>query len=180
MISFFVFSSGWKFRTIIKGGIRTDFILTAEGNQHQSRRAAIENMIKENFDPQAIYKMWGTLTVEGWVANEKLPKGWRVRSKDRLKDNWQFYFLSPQMEIFKSNKAVLDYITAQSETYTQEDYEKVKIYIEEEQRERRSGNYTWHDSKSLPKGNLGFKNWFNDCYFPFLLRLENEEGRDQL
>ena len=136
-------------------------------------------MIKENFDPQAIYKMWGTLTVEGWVANEKLPKGWRVRSKDRLKDNWQFYFLSPQMEIFKSNKAVLDYITAQSETYTQEDYEKVKIYIEEEQRERRSGNYTWHDSKSLPDGNYFIYFRFRYFYFPYL-RLEDEEGGDKL
>jgi hypothetical protein len=51
--------------------------------------------------------------VEGWVTDEGLPKGWRIRSKDRLKDNWQFYFLSPQMETFKSNKAVLDYIRYQ-------------------------------------------------------------------
>merc|ERR1719319_783059 len=78
---------GWKYRTIIKGGIRTDFILTAEGAQHQSRRAAIENMIKENFDPHAIFKMWSTLDVKGWVTDDdRLPKGWRVRSKDRLKD----------------------------------------------------------------------------------------------
>merc|ERR1719350_1472566 len=73
---------GWKYRTIIKGGIRTDFILTAEGAQHQSRRAAIGSMIKENFDPHAIFKMWSTLDVEGWVTDDdRLPKGWRVRSK---------------------------------------------------------------------------------------------------
>ena len=144
---------GWKYRTIIKGGIRTDFILTAEGGQHQSRRAAIENMIKENFDPHAIFKMWSTLDVEGWVTDDdRLPKGWRIRSKDRLKDNWQFYFLSPQMEIFKSNKSVLDYIAAQNDTYSAEDYEKVKLWIEEEQRERRGTNYTWNDDQSLPTG----------------------------
>ena len=143
---------GWKYRTIIKGGIRTDFVLTAEGAQHQSRRAAIESMIKENFDPQAIFKFWGTLDVEGWVSNDKLPKGWRVRSKDRLKDNWQFYFLSPQMEIFKSIKAGLDYITSQPETYSQEDYERMKNWIEEEQRSRRGENYEWHDHGSLPQG----------------------------
>merc|ERR1711953_912913 len=121
---------GWKYRTIIKGGIRTDFILTAEGGQHQSRRAAIENMIKENYDPHAIFKMWSTLDVEGWVTDDdRLPKGWRVRSKDRLKDNWQFYFLSPQMEIFKSNKSVLDYIASQSDTYSSEDFEKVESDI---------------------------------------------------
>ena len=40
------------------------------------------------------------------------------RSKDRLKDNWQFYFLSPQMEVFKSNKTVLDNI-AKDTNYTQ-------------------------------------------------------------
>jgi hypothetical protein len=54
--------------------------------------------------------IWSTLDVEGWVTDEGLPKGWRIRSKDRLKDSWQFYFLSPQMETFKSNKAVLDFI----------------------------------------------------------------------
>merc|ERR1719211_618250 len=134
---------GWKYRTIIKGGIRTDFVLTAEGAQHQSRRAAIENMIKENYDPHAIFKMWSTLDVEGWVTDDdRLPKGWRVRSKDRLKDNWQFYFLSPQMEIFKSIKACLEYLTAQTDTYNQEDYDKMKTYVEEEQRNRRGGNYT--------------------------------------
>ena len=146
------FSQGWKYRTIIKGGIRTDFVLTSDGAQHQSRRAAIESMIKEEFDPQAIFKMWSTLSVEGWVPDERLPKGWRVRSKDRLKDNWQFYFLSPQMEIFKSNKAVLDYISAQSDTYTQEDFDKVKTWIEDEQRARRGENYTWNEDKSLPDG----------------------------
>ena len=144
---------GWKYRTITKGGIRTDFILTAEGGQHQSRRAAIENMIKENYDPHAIFKMWSTLDVEGWVTDDdRLPKGWRVRSKDRLKDNWQFYFLSPQMEIFKSNKSVLDYIASQADTYSSEDFEKVKLWIEEEQRERRGNNYTWNDDPSLPVG----------------------------
>ncbi len=40
------------------------------------------------------------------------------RSKDRLKDNWQFYFLSPQMEVFKSNKTVLDNISKDT-NYTQ-------------------------------------------------------------
>ena len=110
-------------------------------------------MIKENYDPHAIFKMWSTLDVEGWVTDDdRLPKGWRVRSKDRLKDNWQFYFLSPQMEIFKSNKSVLDYIASQADTYSSEDFEKVKLWIEEEQRERRGNNYTWNDDPSLPVG----------------------------
>ena len=61
-------------------------------------------------EPSCFLRLWSTLDVEGWVTDDGLPKGWRIRSKDRLKDNWQFYFLSPQMETFKSNKAVLDYI----------------------------------------------------------------------
>ena len=56
------------------------------------------------------------------------------------------------MEIFKSNKAVLEFITSQSDTYSQEDYEKVKIWIEEEQRARRGENYTWNEDPSLPAG----------------------------
>ena len=145
--------AGWKYRTIVKGGIRTDYVITEVGAQFQSRRAAIEHMIKENFDPHCIYKMWSTLDTEGWVTDEdRLPKGWRVRSKDRLKDNWQFYFLSPQMEIFKSNKAVLDFISAQKDTYTDDDFQKVKLWIEEEQRSRREENYTWDEETFLPPG----------------------------
>ena len=73
------------------------------------------------------------------------------------------------MEIFKSNKSVLDYIASQSDTYSSEDFEKVgsdilikfpsfhfstqvKLWIEEEQRERRGNNYTWNDDPSLPVG----------------------------
>ena len=56
------------------------------------------------------------------------------------------------MEIFKSNKAVLDYISAQSQTYSQEDFDKVKTWIEDEQRARRGENYTWNEDKSLPDG----------------------------
>jgi len=47
---------------------------------------------------------------------------------------------------------VLDYITSQSDTYSQDDYEKVKIWIEEEQRARRGENYTWNEDSSLPAG----------------------------
>ena len=145
--------AGWKYRTIVKAGIRTDYVITETGAQFQSRRAAIENMIKENFDAHTIYKMWSTLDAEGWVIdNDRLPKGWRVRSKERLKDNWQFYFLSPQMEIFKSNKAVLDFISFQKETYSEEDFQKMKQWIEEEQRARREENYTWDEESDLPEG----------------------------
>ena len=143
---------GWKYRTITKAGIRTDYVITENNYQFQSRRAAIEYVIKENYDPQVIYKMWNTLDVEGWVTEDRLPKGWRVRSKDRLKDNWQFYFLSPQMEVFKSNKAVLDHMSALKDTYSEDDYQKVKLWIEEEQRLRREENYTWDEESHLPEG----------------------------
>merc|ERR1712142_938944 len=144
---------GWKYRTIVKAGIRTDYVITEVGAQFQSRRAAIEHMIREDFDHQTIFRMWSTLDTEGWVVDDdRLPKGWRVRSKDRLKDNWQFYFLSPQMEIFKSNKAVLDFISAERETYNEEDFQKMKIWIEEEQRSRREENYTWEEESNLPSG----------------------------
>ena len=144
--------AGWKYRTIVKAGIRTDYVITEKNYQFQSRRAAIEWVIKENFDPQVIYRMWNTLDAEGWVTEDRLPKGWRVRSKERLKDSWQFYFLSPQMEVFKSNKSVLDHILALPDTYSEDDYQKVKEWIEEEQRIRREANYTWHAESNLPPG----------------------------
>ena len=36
------------------------------------------------------------------------------------------------MEIFKSNKSVLDYIASQSDTYSSEDFEKVGLEIDRE------------------------------------------------
>ena len=41
-------------------------------------------------------------------------------------------FFYSQMEIFKSNKSVLDYIASQSDTYSSEDFEKVGLEIDRE------------------------------------------------
>ena len=94
--------------------------------------------------------MWSTLHCEGWVLSKGLPNGWRVRSDDRLKDNWQFYFLSSLMEIFKSNKAVLEFFS-QSDNESQNDFEKIKNWIDAE-KVARGENYTWNEHKSLPAG----------------------------
>lgn len=52
------------------------------------------------------------------------------RSKERLKDNWQFYFLSPQMEVFKSNKTVLDNITKNPKLYTKVPFKNIKKMLD--------------------------------------------------
>ena len=48
-------------------------------------------------------------------------------------------FLSPQMDIFKSNKAVLDFINSHSEMFSQEDIKKIQSFIKERQKIRKEG-----------------------------------------
>ena len=47
---------------------------------------------------------------------------------------------------------VLCTFSAQTETYTTEDFQKVKQWIEEEQRARRGEHYTWQTEPNLPPG----------------------------
>ena len=65
----------------------------------------------------------------GWLSHEMLPNGWKVRSKDRMQGEGQVYFQSPQIVMFKTNKAVLEFITSQRDMYSQENINKIKTFI---------------------------------------------------
>ena len=56
------------------------------------------------------------------------------------------------MEVFKSHKSVLDHITTNTHMYTKDDFNKMKEWIEQEQKARREENYTWKEEKNLPSG----------------------------
>ena len=51
----------------------------------------------------------------------------------------KIFFLYPQMDIFKSNKAVLDFINSHSEMFSQEDIKKIQSFIKERQKIRKEG-----------------------------------------
>ena len=72
----------------------------------------------------------------GWVTHDLLPNGWKVRSKDRVQGDGQLYFQSPHIDMFKTNKAVLEFITSQRDTYSQEDIDKIKTFIKERQKSK--------------------------------------------
>ena len=72
----------------------------------------------------------------GCLSDKLLPNGWKVR---RVQGEGKIYFLSPQMDIFKSNKAVLDFINSHSEMFSQEDIKKIQSFIKERQKIRKEG-----------------------------------------
>jgi len=100
---------GWK-RTDDEDEEEAQFLCPL-GNIITGRVALIEYFIKENHPPEEIFKLWGTLDLEGWMSdNKNLPLGWK---RKYFPDLEEYQYLSPLMQVFKSEaelmKLVSDY-----------------------------------------------------------------------
>jgi len=136
---------GWKFRSIMSKGVYKDYVLSPDGTQFSCRRLAIEFMKRENYHPDLVERALTTLIVEGWVPNERLPWGWRVKEFNK-----NTTFLSRDLEIFKSNKAALDYMSYNN--YSDHEIDQFKLLTEDQQKWRRAENFNWETEEGLPEG----------------------------
>ena len=92
------------------------------GGRFQSRKDAIDYMIREGQSSSDIFTMWNCLDVEGWVSDEDhLPRGWRWKTRgDTCK---KIKFLSPMMEVVRSREKMLE-ILKNNDDYQEEDVRK--------------------------------------------------------
>jgi len=96
------------------------------GTIFEDRIAAIDHMISEVYKPDEIFKLWDTLSEEGWVLDTNLPTGWRRKSV-----NSGDSFLSPMMKVFKSRTALVQHILTSSE-FTPNEVARVKMLLGDE------------------------------------------------
>jgi len=73
------------------------------------RVALIGHLINENHPPDDIFALWGTLDLEGWMNdNKNLPLGWKSKYFPELDE---FHYLSPLMQVVKSDSDLVKLIT---------------------------------------------------------------------
>ena len=91
------------------------------GGRFESRKDAIDFMIKESQSSSNIFTMWNSLDAEGWISDEEhLPRGWRRKYVEDLQKNW---FLSPMMEVVRSSERFLNILKSSNE-YQKQDVKK--------------------------------------------------------
>ena len=73
-------------------------------------------------------------TKVGWYTEPTLPNDWTVR---RVLEEGKLVFRSPQMQIIKSNKGLLDYLS--NHEMTIEDARKIRNFVEEDKNNRIEG-----------------------------------------
>ena len=128
---------GWKMKAANKHGI--EFLLTPEGKQFPSRRAALQFLIKEKHSEQEISTMRKLLKHEDWEGSDLLPQNWRFKMRLKSQAHNSIHFLSEQGEEFKSYQSATEYMILSQ--YSEEDVENLKKLMSEHSLIRRAVNY---------------------------------------
>ena len=145
---------GWTRQRLNEGLLQ---ITSPTGNTYFSRIKAMEAMLDEGVEPEALIVLWGELTEEGWIFGlPHLPGGWGARREGNL----QFIFLTRELEVLVSSEEALLYIET-DESYSGEDYKKLDCWVDTIKAA------TWAEEEELP---LGWKSWSS----------EEEEEEDSL
>jgi len=110
---------GWK----KSGGLSGGKYMNPLGKVFEDIIAAIDHMISEVYKPDEIFKLWNTLSEEGWVLDSNLPTGWRRKSV-----NSEDSFLSPMMKVFNSRTAFAKHILTSSD-FTPTEVARVKLHL---------------------------------------------------
>ena len=137
---------GWRSREV-DGKVRTSFFLSPDGIQFPCRRAALQNLIKTEADPEEIVQMRGMLKHEGFVTSDKLPKNWLY--KDVSSSSYQI--LSEDGSVFESFLSVFEYMKS-SGSFSPLDIAKIEEFEKEKSQERISTLSNWQEDKNMPKG----------------------------
>ena len=86
---------GWKVSVGLEEG--KEILVDEEGTRFEGRKAAIDQLIREQRSPEDIFKLWSTLHRDGWLADEEtLPAGWK---KKYFATEACYHYLSPMMQV---------------------------------------------------------------------------------
>ena len=97
------------------------------GGRFESRKEAIDYMIKGSQSSSEIFTMWNSLDVEGWISDEDhLPRGWRRKCMSG--DRRNFHFLSPMMEVVQSSKRMQELLKS-GKDYGKSDVSKFERWM---------------------------------------------------
>ena len=138
--------AGWKSRS--QGDKK--YFLSPDGQQYPCRRAALQYMLRSEFEKEEIEEMRTMLQYEGWEFSEHLPRGWLQKiGSDRKSVSVKL--LTVEGNMLESYKTAIEYMESLSH-YTKTDLRGVQLLMEEKASQRRLLMTDWKDGTSVPTG----------------------------
>ena len=125
------------------------FLYTSpDGRFFWTVQTAIEYMLEKDYPKEHVEIMKTNLRYEGWKEADYLPNGWLL---SYYKASNGFLYLSPDCKLFKSAKAVTDFM--KKNNYNPNIIEDVKREMQESKKFNSKMKFKWQKGdSSLPKG----------------------------
>ena len=163
---------GWKIRMVEGKNAQRLFILSPDGKSFQSRTAACQHMVRENFEEYEIDQMKRKMVEhERWEYSAKVPFGWLF--KENTGSKYEISFMSREGEIFKSFLKATEYVKIH-DGYSRLDLDLLHQLSEERSNENRIKGYQWIESNDLPKG-WRFRSYIGKVERDFILSPEGKQ-----
>ena len=141
---------GWKIRMVEGKKAQRLFILSPDGKSFQTRTAACQHMVRENFEDDEIDQMKLKMVEhERWEYSARVPFGWLL--KENTGSKYQVSFMSREGEILESFLKANEYVKLH-EGYSKLDLDLLQQLSEDISNENRIKGYQWVESNDLPKG----------------------------
>jgi len=138
--------AGWKSRS----SNDRKYFLSPDGQQYPCRRAALQQMLKSEYEKEEIEEMRSMLQYEGWEKSEHLPLGW-LQKISHDKKHVSVKLLTVEGNMLESYKTAIEYMESLSH-YNGKDLLGVQLLMEEKASKRRLVMTDWEDGGSVPKG----------------------------
>ena len=109
--------------------------------------------IAEGFPPNDVTLMRKALSLDGWLKEESLPEGWRVKrfSKNNLA------FVTDRGNLLRSQLEAINYISTHLDSYTMSEIDQIKKYMTEikdwvKPKKKPKKLKLWKEDQCLPEG----------------------------
>ena len=136
------FPVGWK---VCSSGDNI-LVTSPTGRKFNSRRQALEFMLRNGEDADDLVKVWKTLSQEGWQEGDLLPSGWRVSTTSGVTT-----FLTRDMKVLTEPNEVIQYIKS-DKSYSDNDLKKFVQWTKRSQLPDSSTLESWTSKSNLPEG----------------------------
>ena len=136
--------SNWKTRRC-ETDLKRSYYLSPEGQQFLTAFTAIQHMVDNNYDQEAIKLMRKKMDKEGWEYSQDLPEGWQIKPS-----KFGTNYMGKYGEFFKTIKEAFEKVKANGNYKSKEVNIIKKIFMDESI--SLEDKYNWRKDEKLPKG----------------------------
>ena len=123
-----VLPQGWR----VSLGLEHEILRDHQGARFLGRKEAIDHLIREQYSPSDIFRLWSTLEKEGWQGDESaLPTGWK---RKWFPAEGRHHYLSPMMEVVRGTLALRE-VVGRGREYSEGERARLEGWAERERKQ---------------------------------------------